>query len=117
MLNATAAPKPISRQLVMQIAPHTHDEFVSHNSTPRQNAPRQAYPPELLTHRFMPYGSLVPEEDADEMEVDKKIDEADILLQNDETVTSVRVSKAKKRKGDDSALTPPKIKKPKKHTA
>ncbi|KAF5349666.1 hypothetical protein D9756_008960 [Leucocoprinus leucothites] len=61
------APKPISRHLIIsahppeptpsETAPST--TTTTGSATKYKNPPRQKYPSELLTHRFMPYGSLI----------------------------------------------------------
>ncbi|KAH9857526.1 hypothetical protein C2E23DRAFT_865355 [Lenzites betulinus] len=66
------APKPIARRLVVsarptlptpQSSPEPH--VISH-----ENPPRPTYSKDLLTHRFMPLGSLAPVEDDATMDVD-----------------------------------------------
>ncbi|KAM6500972.1 hypothetical protein JOM56_003986, partial [Amanita muscaria] len=58
-----AAPKPITRHVVITTKPDqpqpVKDPAPSANTsvTIHQNPPRQSYPPNLLKHRFMPYGS------------------------------------------------------------
>ena len=57
-----------------------------------QNPPRQSYPPELLKHRFMPYGSLAPSspvkedkeaEQRHETKSEKKVDITEALQINE----------------------------------
>ncbi|KAF8626288.1 hypothetical protein AX15_004959 [Amanita polypyramis BW_CC] len=69
-----AAPKPISRHIVVtaqpaqpQLAPDASGASV----TIYQNPPRQSYPLELLKHRFTPYGSLAPVENDELGQKDK----------------------------------------------
>ena len=56
------APKPISQHLI--VSAHlsklstSEGESALPNSLVHENPQRQRYPPELLKHRFMPYGSL-----------------------------------------------------------
>ena len=77
------APKPIARHFVLSaqnIIP-TSDPSVptaSDSAQIYQNPPRQSYPKELLKHRFMPYGSLVRNNDinaAQDTDVDMGVDE------------------------------------------
>lgn len=65
MFLSCLAPKPISRHLVVSAHPSElsmseEEESASPNSTVHKNPQRQKYSPELLKHRFMPYGSLEP---------------------------------------------------------
>ncbi|KAJ3570327.1 hypothetical protein NP233_g4478 [Leucocoprinus birnbaumii] len=54
------APKPISRHLILSARPPepSTSENVGSSTMQHKNPPRQKYPPEVLKHRFMPYGSL-----------------------------------------------------------
>ncbi|KAK2460684.1 hypothetical protein APHAL10511_007154 [Amanita phalloides] len=57
-----AAPKPISRHVIITAQPAHAQPAAEGGEAPvtiLQNPPRHSYPPELLKHRFMPYGSLV----------------------------------------------------------
>ena len=73
-LTATSlAPKPITRRLVVSARPTLPTPQSSPEASPvtHQNPPRPKYPKELLTHRFMPIGSLAPVEDDTAMDVDE----------------------------------------------
>ncbi|KAI0657208.1 hypothetical protein C8Q70DRAFT_1056094 [Cubamyces menziesii] len=67
------APKPIARRLVVSARPTLPTPQSSPEASPvsHQNPPRPKYPKELLTHRFMPIGSLAPVEDDTAMDVDE----------------------------------------------
>ncbi|OSD02086.1 hypothetical protein PYCCODRAFT_1411456 [Trametes coccinea BRFM310] len=67
------APKPITRRMVISARPTLPTPQTSPEASPavsHQNPPRPKYPKELLTHRFMPLGSLAPVEDDAAMDVD-----------------------------------------------
>ncbi|CDO71878.1 hypothetical protein BN946_scf184940.g25 [Trametes cinnabarina] len=67
------APKPISRRLVISARPTLPTPQTTPEASPvvsHQNPPRPKYPKELLTHRFIPLGSLAPVEDDAAMDVD-----------------------------------------------
>ncbi|ESK85196.1 proteophosphoglycan ppg4 [Moniliophthora roreri MCA 2997] len=57
------APRPIARHLVVSAPAVTPSTPEDGEETPIQlkNPPRHSYPKELLTHRFVPYGSLLSE--------------------------------------------------------
>ena len=70
---ACPAPKPIARRLVVSARPTSPTPPQSSpDPAPvvHQNPARPRYPHELLTHRFMPLGSLAPVDDSAAMEVD-----------------------------------------------
>lgn len=92
------APKPISRHIVITAQPAQVQHVPNADGKPAtvlQNPPRQSYPPELLKHRFLPYGSLAPggsvKEDMEAEKHDhrhktkskKKADIIDVLLTNE----------------------------------
>ncbi|KAF8638885.1 hypothetical protein AX17_001938 [Amanita inopinata Kibby_2008] len=60
----SAAPKPFSRHIVVCSQPAILQHAPELNTagdvlpTVYQNLPRESYPPEMLKHQFMPYGSL-----------------------------------------------------------
>ncbi|KAI0628784.1 hypothetical protein C8Q77DRAFT_1161814 [Trametes polyzona] len=66
------APKPFARRLVISARPTLPTPESSPETFPvlHENPPRPKYPQELLTHKFMPLGSLAPVEDDAAMEVD-----------------------------------------------
>ncbi|KAI0696550.1 hypothetical protein C8T65DRAFT_832752 [Cerioporus squamosus] len=67
------APKPIARRLVISARPTIPTPPQSSpGSSPvlHQNPARPRHPKELLTHRFMPLGSLAPVDDSAAMDVD-----------------------------------------------
>ncbi|KAI0781487.1 hypothetical protein BD413DRAFT_505733 [Trametes elegans] len=66
------APKPIARRLVISARPTLPTPEASPEASPvsHKNPPRPTYPKEVLTHRFMPIGSLAPIEDNASMDVD-----------------------------------------------
>jgi len=63
LVSSFLAPKPISRHLIVSThlpkLPTSEGESALPNPVVHENPQRQRYPPELLKHRFMPYGSLV----------------------------------------------------------
>ncbi|KAL1947232.1 hypothetical protein VTO73DRAFT_14193 [Trametes versicolor] len=66
------APKPIARRLVVSARPTLPTPQSSPEGSPvlHQNPPRPRHPTELLTHRFMPLGSLAPVEGETEAAMD-----------------------------------------------
>ncbi|KAI0648400.1 hypothetical protein C8Q79DRAFT_955302 [Trametes meyenii] len=66
------APKSIARCLVISARPTlpTPESSPESSRVLHQNPPRPTYPKEILTHRFMPIGSLAPVEDDVVMDVD-----------------------------------------------
>ncbi|KAI0668397.1 hypothetical protein C8Q78DRAFT_979958 [Trametes maxima] len=66
------APKPITRRLVISAHPTlpTPESSPEASHASHQNPPRPTYPKEVLTHRFMPIGSLAPVEDDVVMDID-----------------------------------------------
>ena len=64
------APKPIARRLV--ISPQAPTPTQAENAPPitYQNPPRPSYPPEVLKHRFAPYGASTTIRDDDETGMD-----------------------------------------------
>lgn len=66
------APKPIARRLVVSARPTLPTPQSSPEGSPvlHQNPPRPRHPTELLTHRFMPLGSLAPIEGETEAAMD-----------------------------------------------
>lgn len=99
------APKPITRHLVLSAPPALPTPASPSESNPSpatlyQNPPRQAYPPELLKHRFKPYGVRGHDEEAitdigTAMQVDT--DQGDV----EENKVAVK-EKGTKRKADGS---------------
>jgi hypothetical protein len=74
------APKPIARHIIISAQPAQPSTTIDSASTEitLTNPPREKYPPELLTHRFMPYGSLVKtstdhDDNEDESEIAKAL--------------------------------------------
>jgi len=72
------APKPIARHIVLSAqdvlpTPNPSVPTASDSAQIYQNPPRQSYPKELLKHRFMPYGSLVGNNDVNAAQ-DKDVD-------------------------------------------
>ncbi|KAL1742219.1 hypothetical protein HDZ31DRAFT_43716 [Schizophyllum fasciatum] len=124
------APKPVARHLVfsareLQPAP-------PQSAIPLQNPPRQSYPEEMLTHKFMPYGSLVaaadedgdiamdapvaeaeapPVEESTHMKKDKK--DKKVKKEKKTKEETATTTKAQKRKGDAEDDGPKKSKKKK----
>ncbi|KAJ7778781.1 hypothetical protein DFH07DRAFT_795997 [Mycena maculata] len=120
-----AAPTPIARTIVMsaQEVKPTPDptNSTSPNARPTyKNPPRESHPKELLTHKFMPYGSIVESEPGrarTPMEIDS---EPRVLVPETprteipQTVTKVKGDKkSKKRKGEEVGESPKKPKKAK----
>lgn len=139
------APKPFARHLVIAAQAVVPSPIAPSESGPDpetgkyKSVPRQRYPTELLTHRFLPYGSVSgvdefvvgPVEgkdvamDVDVKDVaspkkekkvnDKKKDEA---VEEKDTkkspVVETKKSKGKKRKGDADVTDTPALKKSKK---
>jgi hypothetical protein len=76
------APKPIARHIVLSAqdilpTPNPSVPTASDSAQIYQNPPRQSHPKELLKHRFMPYGSLVGDNDvnaAQDIDVDMDVD-------------------------------------------
>ncbi|KAI5898992.1 uncharacterized protein SCHCODRAFT_02603914 [Schizophyllum commune H4-8] len=63
------APKPIARHLVLSA--REVQPTAPQSAIPLQNPPRQSYPEEMLTHKFMPYGSLVATGDDEDVAMDE----------------------------------------------
>jgi hypothetical protein len=96
-----AAPKPISRRIVIAAQPAVPvpDQSVAaaaDPSTTYQNPPRFSYPQELLKHRFLPNGAEGVKHPAAHVDSDLRGIEVDT------------VKKAKKRKGDADEPRKPK---------
>ncbi|TRM57823.1 hypothetical protein BD626DRAFT_513633 [Schizophyllum amplum] len=58
------SPKPIARHIVLSA--RELQPTAPPSTIPLQNPPRQSYPEDMLTHKFMPYGSLMATGDIDE---------------------------------------------------
>jgi len=126
--NLYPAPKPIARHIIVSAQPQKPSTSDSPSqNTSLKNPPRHKYPPELLKHRFMPYGSLVstqgrpstPNEDVAMVEVDNNVPEGvekegkkgkkkdkmqagEPTLEEEKVETEKEKKKSKKRKGGDS---------------
>jgi DNA-directed RNA polymerase I subunit RPA34.5 len=77
-ISSKLAPKPIARHIVLSAqdvlpTPNPSVPTASDSAQIYQNPPRQSYPKELLKHRFMPYGSLVGNNDVNAAQ-DKDVD-------------------------------------------
>ncbi|EPQ50615.1 hypothetical protein GLOTRDRAFT_118288 [Gloeophyllum trabeum ATCC 11539] len=116
------APKTFSRHIIITSKPTLPTPEPSSDSSidsgsDLQSAPRQRYPKELLTHRFMPYGSLGEngESAGDAMDVDLEAPPStQVPSATQDPDSPVREKKHKKRKGDaegDAAKKPKKTKK------
>ncbi|RPD59310.1 hypothetical protein L226DRAFT_553723 [Lentinus tigrinus ALCF2SS1-7] len=109
------APKPITRRLVISARPTLPTPPQSSpESTPivHQNPPRPRHPKELLTHHFMPLGSLAPVDDSATMDVDSApVEEAPSKASKPHKGAEGADGSKKKRKGD--AGSPKKTKKAK----
>ncbi|KIY46443.1 hypothetical protein FISHEDRAFT_66462 [Fistulina hepatica ATCC 64428] len=70
------APKPVARHLVLSAQPARSATLLP-DATTYQNPPRHAYPQELLTHVFVPYGAL--SSDA-ERAADTGVEDADVEM-------------------------------------
>jgi hypothetical protein len=114
------APKPIARHLVLSAqdvipTPDPSVPVAADSARTHQNPPRQSYPEEALKYRFMPYGSLVANDDATsahEMDIDMEVDGEKGIERGDETPgKKLKDSKGKKRKVEGD--TPKKSKKAK----
>ncbi len=107
---ARPAPKPIARRLVISARPTIPTPPQSTpGSTPvlHQNPARPRHPKELLTHRFMPLGSLAPVDDSAAMDVDSPaVGDAPKLHKDAEGADGSK----KKRKGDVSSPKKKKVK-------
>ncbi|KAJ7491038.1 hypothetical protein FB451DRAFT_1124651 [Mycena latifolia] len=117
-----AAPTPIARTIVMaaQAVKPTPDPSIADSPNARpvyKNPPREKHPIELLTHKFMPYGSTVGTAEGDDragtpaaMEVDGEV----LVPETPAKVKGEKKSKGKKRKGEvDDGESPKKPKKAK----
>ncbi|RDB19192.1 hypothetical protein Hypma_013644 [Hypsizygus marmoreus] len=121
------ASKPIARHIVLsaQAVMPTPDPSNSGVIEPYKRPARECYPPEVLKHKFMPYGSLsgipdVPAMVESEMDVDIPVSQLTALSQppqkkskRDKTSKEEDGKKAKgrKRKGDSDAPVEKKSKK------
>ncbi|KAF8549808.1 hypothetical protein OG21DRAFT_1420722 [Imleria badia] len=110
------APKQVSRHIVVSTRPSiaTPDDA---ERVVYQNPPRRAYPKDVLTHAFVPYGAR-SEQSRETRSEDVSMDVEDIEATRDAAPTDhpakpPKESKAKKRKGDGD----PTPKKSKKHKA
>ncbi|KXN83230.1 hypothetical protein AN958_01681 [Leucoagaricus sp. SymC.cos] len=86
--------KPIARHLIVSAQPPepSTTENASTDLTTYKNPPRHKYPPELLKHRFMPYGSLV-----DPNYISQAVaQQQDAPMMEDETAGSAKKSKKAK---------------------
>ncbi|KAI0062015.1 hypothetical protein BV25DRAFT_1804497 [Artomyces pyxidatus] len=113
------APKPITRHLVVAAPPARPSGPEPDDASPGhliyQNPPRHAYPAQLLTHRFRPYGDTSDKPTENSMEVDEDgtaitLGKDGGMAAQDEQVAGQKVA-GKKRKGDNES---PKVKKVKK---
>lgn len=109
------ASRPISRHIIVSAQspqptqPEMLDSANSSLTTGSQkltNPPRHRYPPELLKHRFMPFGSLVQSSAGTEIAQD-----GDVMMEVDrnirQTTTSEageKLSKKSKKDGTDEAI-------------
>ncbi|TFK45536.1 hypothetical protein OE88DRAFT_1740222 [Heliocybe sulcata] len=112
-------PKTVSRHIIItskSILP-TPEPSSDSSSSELKSVPRQRYSSELLTHRFMPYGSLtVPGgSDKDTMDVDALQAPPSTQVPRDPAAESLtEEKKRKKRKGDGEGDASKKTKKAKK---
>ena len=111
LTNEHVAPKPVTRHLVVT-ARAAEPTRPSSGDTPLQNAPREAYPDEVLTHRFRPYGAphVVPPPAPPEHQMD---DHGGHVV---EGAKEKEKEKRKKRRGE-TGESPKKLKRVKTATA
>ncbi|XP_006458667.1 hypothetical protein AGABI2DRAFT_176923 [Agaricus bisporus var. bisporus H97] len=94
-----AAPKPIARHILVSAQPARPTTTSTDSDSPTEmvytNPLRENYPPELLTHRFMPYGSLVKtstdkdnDEDENDTAVTSRMDKEVVMTEVDSNVQS-----------------------------
>ncbi|KAF9557731.1 hypothetical protein CPC08DRAFT_774114 [Agrocybe pediades] len=132
------APKPISRHLIISVPPVTPSSEAAVGASQLKNPPRPVYPPEVLKHRYVPFGANIkpaPTTTASNaMDVDVDVDadaEAELaqpapppspkkkskksaaaatVVEETEEPADAKKSKGKKRKGEaaDVAETPAK---------
>ncbi|KAI0317480.1 hypothetical protein OF83DRAFT_1041289, partial [Amylostereum chailletii] len=103
------APKPVTRHLVVAAQPARP----STDAPPPiyQNPPRQAYPLDVLTHCFIPYGSGGKEKEKDKEIVDVDAMDVDAASKADKQASAKqREEKGKKRKVEADADVSPKVK-------
>ncbi|KAF9453712.1 hypothetical protein P691DRAFT_719171 [Macrolepiota fuliginosa MF-IS2] len=127
-------PKPITRHIIVSAQPPQPTSPDSSTSTTmHQNPPRHKYPSELLTHQFMPYGSLVDSDKVSDlvmMEVDNNVTTQLDVDEKEGKKTKKKKNKtevgadgegvekekkkSKKRKGEDAEAADAPVKKSKK---
>jgi hypothetical protein len=96
------APKPITRHLVVTapLARPSAGKSDGTSSQPynfvNQNPPRHAYPEEILTHRFVPFGSGTPLQEVN-ADVEMRVDDAPV----EPVAKTVEKVKSKKRKDEE----------------
>lgn len=106
------APKPIARHILISAQPVAP---TSSDASTLKSEPRESYPMDVLTHRFMPYGSQDPIEgdevvsmDVDAVEVGKikSPENTERSPKKESTPAATKKTKGKKRKGEGDAETP-----------
>lgn len=99
------APKPVTRHLVVTARPAEPTQPSSGDAT-LQNPPREAYPDEVLTHRFRPYGAprVVPPPVPPEDHMDDRDEHTEAVAKEKEK------ERRKKRRGE-TGESPKKVKK------
>ncbi|KAJ6630273.1 hypothetical protein B0H10DRAFT_2207957 [Mycena sp. CBHHK59/15] len=117
-----AAPKPIARNIIMsaQAVKPTPDPANADAPNARpvyKNPPRESHPRELLTHKFMPYGSAMGDADDDSgdaaaMDLDSEVLVLATPVDSPQSPKESKKAKGKKRKGEEASASPKK--KPKK---
>ncbi|KAL1685270.1 hypothetical protein GGG16DRAFT_66650 [Schizophyllum commune] len=90
------APKPITRHLVLSA--RELQPTAPQSAIPLQNPPRQSYPEEMLTHKFMPYGSLVATGDDEDVAMDEPSAEEPAPTSVDEGAHKKKEKKHKKER-------------------
>lgn len=110
-----AAPKPIARHIVFSAPPALPVSTTETEASPAalyQNPPRHAYPPELLKHRFRPYGVRGHAESGESegtiavMDVDREVGEEKEGAEK----AGKEKEKGKKRKAETSPKKSKKVK-------
>ena len=95
-LTRWTALKPIARHLVLSA--RELQPTAPQSAIPLQNPPRQSYPEEMLTHKFMPYGSLVATGDDEDVAMDEPSAEEPAPTSVDEGAHKKKEKKHKKER-------------------
>ncbi|TFK31974.1 hypothetical protein BDQ12DRAFT_639357 [Crucibulum laeve] len=114
------APKSITRHLVMSAQAVVPAALETEEGTPKyKNPPRQCYPKDVLTHRFVPFNSIrnATTEDVTMGDVEEAPKKAKVEAVGDAPAVEGKKPKGKKRKGDGDAEAPTQKKAKKSKTA